>query len=108
MDEAAVVNEHTEDCALEPARLGVQATDTDFFCRVYALDCPELDKLLDHSRTRMNMQELFVDIFGKESVCRIMSIFLSPAGATMCQPNCNLVVRRHPNQLHYKTTPFRY
>ncbi|MFD0672381.1 Rpn family recombination-promoting nuclease/putative transposase [Cohnella sp. GCM10027633] len=38
-----------------------------FFAEFIALFFPELDRLLDHSRTRLLMQELLVDIVGEEA-----------------------------------------
>ncbi|MFC5405954.1 hypothetical protein [Cohnella soli] len=38
-----------------------------FFAEFIALFFPELDKLLDHTHTRLLMQELLVDIVGQES-----------------------------------------
>ncbi|MFC5531419.1 Rpn family recombination-promoting nuclease/putative transposase [Cohnella yongneupensis] len=38
-----------------------------FFAEFIALFFPELDKLLDHSQTRLLMQELLVDIVGEEA-----------------------------------------
>jgi len=77
-----------------------------FFSEFIALFFPELDKLLDHSQTRLLMQELLVDIVGEEA--RTIDLLLE---TKYRETNAFILVHMEPQsyrQEHFSERMFIY